>query len=163
MNFVNGVLFKEIMTRARLQKQFFKRQGWGKNKRKCSKQRNYCVSLISKSKSEYFGNLNQKKSAITKHSGKPLSPFYWIRGRENVTRPILLTNSKVICRWSLHFLLYLNTEAMQLMCTVKGCHHKFVRFLCWSQLLKQGQAGRWIEREAYDFNVIVLNFFIKTS
>ena len=41
-----------------------------------SNQRNYCVSLLRKSKSEYFGNLNEKKSAITKHSGKPVSLFF---------------------------------------------------------------------------------------
>ena len=33
------------------------------NKKKYSKQQNYCLSLLRKSKSEYFGNL-KKKSAI---------------------------------------------------------------------------------------------------
>ena len=78
MPFMNRALSKEIMTRTRLQNNFLKDRS-EENKRKYSKQRNYCVSLLRKSKSEYFGNLNEKKSAITKHFGKPLSPFYRIK------------------------------------------------------------------------------------
>ena len=66
------------MTRTRLQNNFLKDRN-EENKRKYSKQRNYCVSLLRKSKSEYFGNLNVKKSATTKYFGKPLSPFYRIK------------------------------------------------------------------------------------
>ena len=63
------------MTRARLRNNFLKDRS-EENKRMYSNQRNYCVSLLRKSKSEYFGNLNEKKSAITKHSGKPVSLFF---------------------------------------------------------------------------------------
>ena len=66
------------MTRARLRNNFLKDRS-EENKRMYSNQRNYCVSLLRKSKSEYFGNLNEKKSAITKHSGKPLNPVYQIK------------------------------------------------------------------------------------
>ena len=48
------------MTRTRLRNNFLKDRS-EVNKRKYSKQRNYCVSLLRKSKSEYFGNLNEKK------------------------------------------------------------------------------------------------------
>ena len=48
------------MTRARLRNNFLKDRS-EVNKRKYSKQHNYCVSLPRKSKSEYFGNLNEKK------------------------------------------------------------------------------------------------------
>ena len=68
-----------LMTGTRLWNNFLKDRS-EENKRKYSKQRNYCVSLLRKTKSEYFGNLNEKKkSVITKHFGKPLSPFYRIK------------------------------------------------------------------------------------
>ena len=61
MPFMNRALSKEIMTRTRLRNNFLKNRS-EENKRKYSKQRNYCVSLLRKSKSEYFGNLNEKKN-----------------------------------------------------------------------------------------------------
>ena len=61
MPFMNRALSKEIMTRTRLRNNFLKDRS-EENKRKYSKQRNYCVSLLRKSKSEYFGNLNEKKN-----------------------------------------------------------------------------------------------------
>ena len=35
-----------------------------------------------------------------------------LRGRGNISIQVLLSNSKVNCRWSLHIFLYLNAEAM---------------------------------------------------
>ena len=35
--------------------------------------------LLRKSKSEYFGNLNEKRSPQQNIFGKPLSPFYRIK------------------------------------------------------------------------------------
>ena len=78
MPFINRAVSKEVMTRTRLWNNFLKDRSEEK-KRKYSKQHNYCVSLLRKSKSEYFGNLNEKKSAITKHSDKPLNPVYQIK------------------------------------------------------------------------------------
>ena len=80
MPFINRALSKKIMARTRLRKNILKDR-YEENKTKYSRQRSYCVSLLRKSKSEYFGNLNEKKkkSAITKHFGKPLSPFYRIK------------------------------------------------------------------------------------
>ena len=74
------------MSRTRLRNNFLKNR-IEENKRKYSKQRSYCVSLLRKTKLEYFENLNEKKKvnlngkkpAITKHFGKPLSPFYRIK------------------------------------------------------------------------------------
>ena len=65
MPFMNKALSKETMTRTRLRK-FFLEDRSEENKRKYSKQRNYCVSLLKKSKSEYFGNLNEKKISDNK-------------------------------------------------------------------------------------------------
>ena len=80
MPFVNRALSKEIMARTRLRNNFLKDRSL-ENKRKYSKQCNYRVSLPRKSKSEYFGNLNEKKKkkAITKDFGKLLSPFCRIK------------------------------------------------------------------------------------
>ena len=78
MPFMNRALSKEVMTRTRLQNNILDDRS-EENKRKYSKQHNYCVSRLRKSKSDYFGNLNEKKSAIKKHPGKPLSPFRWIK------------------------------------------------------------------------------------
>ena len=77
-SFINRAPSKEIMTRTRLRNNFLKDRS-EENKRKYSKQCNYYVSLQQKLESEYFAILNEKKSAITKHFGKPLSPFYRLK------------------------------------------------------------------------------------
>ena len=59
MSFMNKALSKEIMRKTRLRNKFLKDRS-EENKKKYSKQRNYCVSLLRKSKSDYFGNLNEK-------------------------------------------------------------------------------------------------------
>ena len=69
MPFMNAALSKEIMTRALLRNKFLKDRS-EENKKKYSKQRNYCVSLLRKSKSDYFGNLNKKNINDKKHFGK---------------------------------------------------------------------------------------------
>ena len=51
MPFMNRALSKEIITRTRLRNNFLKDRS-EENKRKNSKQRNYCVSLLRKPKSE---------------------------------------------------------------------------------------------------------------
>ena len=65
MPFMNRALSKEIMRRTRLRNNFLKDRS-EESKRKYSKQRNYCVSLLRKSKSEYFGNVNEKKISDNK-------------------------------------------------------------------------------------------------
>ena len=58
MPFMSKALSKEVMTRTRLRNKFLKDRS-EENKKKYSKQRNYCVSLMRKSKSDSFGNLNE--------------------------------------------------------------------------------------------------------
>ena len=60
MSFMNRALSKEIITRTILWNNFLNDRS-ETNKRKYSKQRNYCVSLLRNPKSEYFGNLNEQK------------------------------------------------------------------------------------------------------
>ena len=76
--FMNKALSKEIMTRTRRRNKFLKNRS-EENKKRFSKQRNYCVSLLRKSKSDYSEILMRKISMITKHFGKLLSPFYCIK------------------------------------------------------------------------------------
>ena len=59
--FMNKALFKEIITRTRLPNKFLKERS-EENKKKYSKQWNYCVSLLRKSKSEIL----MKKISMTK-------------------------------------------------------------------------------------------------
>ena len=59
MPFMNKTLPRDIMTRTRLRNKFLKNRSEG-NKKKFLKQRNYCVSLLRKSKSDYFENFHEK-------------------------------------------------------------------------------------------------------
>ena len=59
MPFMNKALWKEIMTRTRLELDFLKDRN-EENKMKYSKQCNYCVLLLGQSKSDYFGNLKER-------------------------------------------------------------------------------------------------------
>ena len=72
--FMNKVLSKEIMARTRLRNKFLKDRS-EENKKKYSKQRNYCVSLLRKSKSNYFRNLNEKSINDNKAFWKTIKPF----------------------------------------------------------------------------------------
>ena len=56
MTFMNKALSEEIMTRTRLRNKFSKDRS-EVNRKKYSKQGNYCVSFLRKSKSDYFENL----------------------------------------------------------------------------------------------------------
>ena len=45
------------------------------NRKLFSKQRNKCVSLLRKSKKDYFENLNEKNITDKKHFWKTVKPF----------------------------------------------------------------------------------------
>ena len=74
MNFMNEALSKEIMIRTRIRNKFLKDRR-EENKKKYSKQRNHCVSLLRKPKSDYFGNLNEKNINDNKTIWKTIKPF----------------------------------------------------------------------------------------
>ena len=61
MSFMNKTLPRDIMIRTRLRNKFLKNRSEG-NKKKFLKQRNYCVSLLRKSKSDYFENFHEKST-----------------------------------------------------------------------------------------------------
>ena len=83
---MNKTLSKEIMKRTRLRNKFFKNRN-DYNKKEFSKQRNYCVSLVRKSKKLYFSNLDEKKVADNKTFWKTIKRFLSnkIVSREKVT------------------------------------------------------------------------------
>ena len=94
MPFMNRALSKEILTRTRLRNNILNDRS-EENKRRYSKQRNYCVSLLRKSKSEYFGKLNQKKISDNKTCWKTIKPFLSdkITSTQKIT---LIDNEKII-------------------------------------------------------------------
>ena len=71
------------MTRTRLRNKFLKDRS-EENKKKYSKQRNYCVSLLRKFKSHYFRNLNEKNFSGNKTFWKTIEPF--LSGRVRSTK-----------------------------------------------------------------------------
>ena len=73
--FMNKELSKEIMHRTRLRSNFLRNRS-DENKRKYSKQRNYCVSLLRKAKKNYYNDLNEKKITNSKTSWKTVKPFH---------------------------------------------------------------------------------------
>ena len=74
LSFMNKELSKEIMHKTRLRNNFLRNRS-DENKRKYSKQRNYCVSLLRKTKKNYYNNLNEKKITDNKTLWKTVKPF----------------------------------------------------------------------------------------
>ena len=72
--YMNKEPSKEIMHRTRPRDNFLRNRS-DENKRKYSKQRNYCVSLLRKTKNNYYNNLNEKKTTGNKTSWKTVKPF----------------------------------------------------------------------------------------
>ena len=73
--FMNKELSKEIMHRTRLWNNFLRNRS-DENKRKYSKQRNYCVSLLRKTKKTYGSNLNEKKITDNKTFWRTVKRFF---------------------------------------------------------------------------------------
>ena len=73
MPFITKDLSKAIMKRSRLRNNFLKNRT-GENKTLYTKQRNYCVSLLKKSKKKYFANLNEKDILDNKLFWKIIKP-----------------------------------------------------------------------------------------
>ena len=75
MPFMNKALSMKIMARTRLRNKFLKDRS-KENEKKYSKQCNYCASfLMRKSKSDYFGILNEKNVNDDKQFWKAIKPF----------------------------------------------------------------------------------------
>ena len=75
MPFITKDLSKAIMKRSRLRNNFLKNRT-GKNKTSYTKQWNYCVSLLKKSRKKHFANLNEKDILDNKLFWKTIKPSF---------------------------------------------------------------------------------------
>ena len=71
---MNNEISKAIMTRTRLRNRFLKNRS-NRNRDLFRKQRNLCVTLLRKSKKDYFSNLNEKQITDNKRFWKTVKPF----------------------------------------------------------------------------------------
>ena len=75
MPFMTKDLSKEIMKRSRLRNRFLKDKNL-ENRMLYTQQRNYCVSLLRKTKIRYYANLNEKKILDNKQFWKVVKPLF---------------------------------------------------------------------------------------
>ena len=61
------------MKRSRLRKIYLKNRS-DNNKREYNKQRNYCVSLLQKTKTNCYANLNENDLTVNKQFGQTVKP-----------------------------------------------------------------------------------------
>ena len=94
MPFMNKAISKEIMKRTQLRNKFLKERN-DENKRKYASQRNYCVSLLRKTKKDYYEKLNEKDVNGNKTFWKTVKPFLSdkIVSKEQIT---LVENDEII-------------------------------------------------------------------
>ena len=83
---MNKTLSKEIMKITRLRNKFLKNKN-DYNKREFLKQKNYCVSLVRKSKKLYYSNLDEKNVTDNKAFWKTVKPFFSdkVTSKEKIT------------------------------------------------------------------------------
>ena len=74
MSFMTKDLSKEMMTRSRLRNKYLKDKT-EENRLLYTQQRNKCVSLLKKTKINYYGNLNVKDITNNKKIWKTVKPF----------------------------------------------------------------------------------------
>ena len=72
--FINNEISKTIMTRSRLKNHFLTNRS-EKNQNLFCKLRNKCVSVLRKSKKDYFSNINEKNITDNKRFWKTVKPF----------------------------------------------------------------------------------------
>ena len=92
--FMNKTISKEIMKRTRFRNQFLKNRT-DENKSRYTKQRNYCVSLLRKTKTQYYSNLDEKNVTDNKAFWKTAKPFlsYKITSKEKI---ILIEENEIV-------------------------------------------------------------------
>ena len=92
--FMNKTLVKAIMVRSKLRNLFLKNKT-EENRSNYSKQRNLCVTLLRKSKREYFGNLNEKNLCNNKKFWSVVKPLLSNKVVSN-EKIIIVENDKII-------------------------------------------------------------------
>ena len=94
MPFMTKDLSKKMMTRSRLRNKYLKDKT-EENRLLCTQQRSKCVSLLRKTKINYYGNLNLKDITDNKNSGKLLNLSYLI-SQKLVTKFILMNTGNYL-------------------------------------------------------------------
>ena len=86
MPFINKTIKKAFMKRSRLRNIYLKNRS-DNNKREYNKQRNYCVSLLRKTKTHYYANLNEKDPTDNKQFWRTVKPLLSdkIKSSEKIT------------------------------------------------------------------------------
>ena len=86
MPFINKTIKKAFMKRSRLRNIYLKNLS-DNNKREYNKQRNYCVSLSRKTKTNYYANLNKKDLTGNKQFWRTVKPLLSdkIKSSEKIT------------------------------------------------------------------------------
>ena len=74
MPFMTKDLSKNIMKKSRLRNKYVENNN-KENRKLYAKQRNYCVSLLRKTKKAYYENLNERKVSDNKLFWKTVKPF----------------------------------------------------------------------------------------
>ena len=72
---MNKTMLREIMKRTRMGNKFLKERTEA-NRRAYNIQGNYCVSLIQKTKRDYYSNLNHKQVSDIKFFWETVKPFF---------------------------------------------------------------------------------------
>ena len=85
------IISKEIMKRTSFRNQFLKNKT-DENKSRYTKQRNYCVSLLRKTKTQYYSNLDEKNVTDNKAFWKIIKPFL----SDKITSKEIENNRKII-------------------------------------------------------------------
>ena len=92
--FMNNKLNKAIMNRSRLRNRFLKNKT-DENKKAYNRQRNYVVSLLKKSKHEYYNNLNTKDIIDNKNFWTTVKPLFSDKISSN-NKIILIENGNIL-------------------------------------------------------------------
>ena len=95
--FMNKTISDEIMKRTRFQNQFLKNRT-DENKSRYKNQRNYCVSLLRKTRMQYYINLDEKNVSDNRAFWKKLKHFLSdkIMSKEKMTSTITLIEENEI-------------------------------------------------------------------
>ena len=91
---MNKNLPKAIMLRTKLRNKFLKNRS-NENKTNYVKQQNHCVSLLRKTKSEYYSNLDEKSICDSKTFWKIVKPMLSMKIKSN-ERICLIENDEII-------------------------------------------------------------------
>ena len=92
--FINKELSKAIMNRTRLRNVYLKKIS-DENRKKDSRQRNYCVSVLRRTKRKYYSSIDEKSITDNKNFWRTVKPFLSEKSSSN-GKTTLIENGEVI-------------------------------------------------------------------